>query len=57
VTHSSGIYVFDRGGEARLLFTGLALPNAPIEPALADLRDLVTRGPNGSWWHRLLGWL
>jgi len=57
VTHSSAIYVFDRDGEPRLLFTGLALPNAPIEPALADLRELVTHGPNGGWWRRLLGWL
>lgn len=57
VTHSSAIYVFDRAGEPRLLFTGLALPNAPIEPALADLRGLVTHGPNGSWWRRLLGGL
>jgi protein SCO1 len=57
VTHSSGVYVFDREGEPRLLFTGLALPNAPIEPTLDDLRELVTHGPAGSWWRRLLGGL
>lgn len=57
VTHGAAVYVFDRGGAPRLLFTGLAQPNAEIEPAAADLRELVTQGPNGSWWHRLLGGL
>jgi protein SCO1/2 len=57
VTHGSAVYVFDREGEARLLFTGLSLPNTPVAPMLADLRELVTSGPHGSWWHRLLGFL
>jgi protein SCO1 len=57
VTHSSAVYVFDRQGKARLVFTSLSLPNAPTAPALADLRELVTNGPQGSWWHRLLGLL
>lgn len=57
VTHSSAVYVFDRDGAARLIFTSLSAPNAPVAPTLADLRQLVTDGPNGSWWHRLLGLL
>jgi protein SCO1/2 len=55
VTHSSALYVFDRQGEVKLLFSGLSLANADTAPELADLRELVTYGAKGSWWHRLLG--
>jgi protein SCO1 len=54
VTHSSAVYVFDRQGAARLVFTGLSQPNAPTAPALADLRELVSNGAHTSWWRSLL---
>jgi protein SCO1/2 len=57
VTHSSAVYVFDRMGNIKLLFTGLALAKADAEPELADLRTLVARTGEGGWWHRLLGLL
>lgn len=44
VTHSSGIYVFDRGGAARLLVSSLSTQNADLDGAAADLRRLVENG-------------
>ncbi|WP_217482519.1 SCO family protein [Sphingomonas sp. CL5.1] len=41
VTHSSGIYVFDRGGAARLLVSSLSTQDADVKGAAADLRRLV----------------
>jgi protein SCO1/2 len=55
VTHSSALYVFDREGEVKLLFSGLSLASSDTAPQAADLRELVTYGAKGSWWHRLLG--
>jgi protein SCO1/2 len=57
VTHSSALYVFDRQGEVKLLFSGLSLEKADTAPQIADLRELVTYGAKGSWWHRLLSLL
>jgi protein SCO1/2 len=57
VTHSSAIYVFDRAGNIKLLFSGLALAKADTKPQLADLRTLIAGTAEGGWWHRLLGLL
>jgi len=57
VTHSSALFVFDRQGEVKLLFSGLSLAKANTAPQIADLRELVTYGAKGSWWHRLLSLL
>lgn len=57
VTHSSALYVFDRQGQVKLLFSGLSLAKTDTAPELADLRELVTYGTKGSWWHRLLSLL
>lgn len=57
VTHSSAVYVFDRAGNIRLLFSGLALAKADTKPQLADLRTLIAGSGGGSWLHRLLGFL
>jgi protein SCO1/2 len=57
VTHSSAVYVFDRQGNIKLLFSGLALPNAKTKPEEADLRTLVAQSNNESWWRRLMGHL
>jgi len=57
VTHSSAVYVFDRAGNIKLLFSGLALAKADTEPELADLRTLIAGSREGGWWHRLFGLL
>jgi protein SCO1/2 len=57
VTHSSAVYVFDRQSDIKLLFSGLALPNAKTKPEEADLRKLVTQSSDENWWHRLMDYL
>jgi protein SCO1 len=41
VTHSSGIYVFDRNGKARLLISSLSTPQPDIAGTADDLRALL----------------
>lgn len=50
VTHGSAVYVFDRNGAIRLLFTGLAVPNAKLTGMTADLRQLVLQSGHVSLW-------
>lgn len=57
VTHSAAVYVFDRSGNIKLLFSGLAAPKVPIGPMTSDLRQMVAGTGNGSWWRRILGML
>ena len=57
VTHSSAVYVFNRQGDVKLLFSGLATQTAKLAPMSADLRAMVAGEGSGSWWRRLLGWL
>jgi protein SCO1/2 len=54
VTHSAAVYVFDRSGDIKLLFSGLAAPGVPVAPMTSDLRQMVA-GAGGSWWERILG--
>lgn len=41
VTHSSGIYAFDRNGKARLLISSLSSGNPDIAGTASDLRALL----------------
>ncbi|MBU6464956.1 MAG: SCO family protein [Bradyrhizobium sp.] len=50
VTHGSAVYVFDRTGAIRLLFTGLAEPNAKLTGMTADLQQLVSQSGQVSLW-------
>jgi protein SCO1/2 len=50
VTHSSAVYVFDRNGAIRLLFTGLSVPNAELTGMTADLEQLVLQTGHVSLW-------
>ncbi len=50
VTHSSAVYVFDRDGAIKLLFTGLAVQNAKLDGMTADLRQLVSQSGHASIW-------
>ena len=54
VTHSSAVYVFDRTGSIKLLFTGLATPNTGLTDMTADLRQLVSQSGRISVWHWIL---
>lgn len=54
VTHSAAVYVFDRNGNIKLLFSGLSLPKAPIAGMTSDLQQIVA-GTGGSWWQRIVG--
>lgn len=42
VTHSSGIYVFDRDGKARLLISSLSTGKPDIDGTASDLRALLS---------------
>jgi protein SCO1/2 len=53
VTHGSAVYVFDRNGAIRLLFTGLAVPNTKLTGMTADLRQLVSQSGHLSLWQWL----
>jgi protein SCO1 len=57
VTHSAAVYVFDRSGTIKLLFSGLATAGVPIAPMTSDLQQMVAGSGNGSWWHYILGML
>jgi protein SCO1 len=57
VTHGVAVYVFNRSGDIKLLFTGLADPNTTLAPMTEDLQALVAGEGGGSWWRRLLGML
>jgi len=55
VTHSSAVYVFNRHGAVKLLFTGLTAQGTRLAPMTDDLRQMVAGEGSGSWWRRLLG--
>lgn len=54
VTHSSAVYVFDRSGAVRLLFSGLAAPNTKLAGMTADLRQLISQSGAMTLWQRFL---
>ncbi len=54
VTHGSAVYVFDRNGAARLLFTGLSTAGAGLTGMIEDLRKMITATGSRSWWTRML---
>lgn len=54
VTHGSAVYVFNRDGNIRLLFTGLSQPKTKLGPFTEDLRAMVAGAGSDSWWGRLL---
>jgi protein SCO1 len=57
VTHGAAVYVFNRAGDIKLVFTGLSQPNQKLAPARADLRAMVNGAGSDSWWQRLLSML
>ena len=57
VTHGAAVYVFNRAGDIKLLFTSLSKPNAKLAPAAADLRAMVNGAGSNSWWRRILSYL
>jgi protein SCO1/2 len=57
VTHGAAVYVFNRQGDIKLLFTGLSSPDTKLAPMAADLKQMVAGAGSDSWWRRLLSWL
>ncbi|MEJ2373963.1 MAG: SCO family protein [Pseudolabrys sp.] len=57
VTHGAAVYVFNRAGDIKLLFTGLAKQSTKLAPLTDDLRQMVAGAGSGSWWQRLWGML
>lgn len=55
VTHSSGVYVFDRNGDVRLLFSGMATAHPDLDDFADDLRNLIGQSSHPSLWQRILG--
>jgi protein SCO1/2 len=54
VSHGAAVYVFNRAGEAKLLFTGLSLPETKLGPLTDDLGAMVDGAGSGSWWRRIM---
>ncbi len=57
VTHGAAVYVFNRAGDIKLLFTSLSTPNSKLAPIEADLRAMVNGAGSNSWWRRILSYL
>ena len=57
VTHGAAVYVFNRAGDTKLLFTGLSSPDTKLAPMSADLRQMVAGEGSSNWWRRMLSWL
>lgn len=57
VTHSAAVYVFNREGNIKLIFTSLSQPNVKLAPTLVDLRAMVAGAGSSHWWQRILGML
>jgi protein SCO1 len=55
VTHSAAVYVFNRQGAVKLLFTGLSSQKTKLAPMTDDLRRMVAGAGGSSWWRRILG--
>jgi len=56
VTHGSAVYVFNRSGDIKLLFTNLST-NGKLDPTAADLRQMVAGAGSSNWWRRILAML
>jgi protein SCO1/2 len=54
VTHSSAVYVFDRDGNIRLLFSGLATAEPDLDGFADDLRALIGQSSQPSLWQPVL---
>jgi protein SCO1/2 len=57
VTHSAGVYVFDRWGDARLIVAALDRANSDIAGTAADLRRLIAETQPRGVLARLRDWL
>jgi len=57
VTHSPAVYVFDRNGEVKLLFSGLATANPNLDGIADDLVILLKQSSHLSLWQRILNML
>jgi protein SCO1/2 len=53
VTHGTAVYVFDRHGRIKLLFTQLETPGGKLDPMTADLRQLADYGSHPGIWRRI----
>jgi protein SCO1 len=54
VTHSAAVYVFNRGGAIKLLFTGLSKAGFSLAGTTEDLRNMVDGEASNTWWRRIL---
>jgi protein SCO1/2 len=54
VTHSSAVFVFDRNGDLRLLFSGAATDEPDLDGLADDLRGLIGETSRPSLWQRIL---
>ncbi|HET7850483.1 MAG TPA: SCO family protein [Pseudolabrys sp.] len=57
VTHGSAVYVFNRSGDLKLLFTGLSAPKTKVKAMSVDLRRMVAGAGSESFWRRMMSWL
>lgn len=57
VTHGTAVYVFNRQGDIKLLFTGLTSGNTDLTAMTDDLKQMVAGAGSDSFWRRLMSWL
>jgi protein SCO1 len=54
VTHSAAVYVFNRSGDIKLVFTHLSAVGTSLAGTTKDLQRMVAGAGGDAWWRRLL---
>jgi protein SCO1 len=54
VTHGAAVYVFNRTGDIKLVFTRLSSAGTSLAGTTEDLRRMVAGAGSDAWWQRLL---
>ena len=57
VTHGTAVYVFNRQGDIKLLFTGMSSGNTDLTGMTEDVKGMVAGAGSDSWWQRLISWI
>lgn len=57
VTHGTAVYVFNRDGDIKLLFTGMSSGNTDLTGMTDDVKQMVAGAGSDNWWRRLMSWL
>ncbi|HTV37690.1 MAG TPA: SCO family protein [Xanthobacteraceae bacterium] len=54
VTHGAAVYVFNRSGDIKLIFTHLSTAGGSLAGTTEDLQRMVAGAGSNTWWRRVL---